>query len=82
MLFCMSLILSELEGGTNQMSDKKPEVKAGRRDFLKLAGVATVSGGAALAAGGIDAEASVAQKETNGYRETDHVRAYYDSARF
>jgi len=64
------------------MSDNNPKVKAGRRDFLKLAGVATVSGGAALATGGTAAEARVTEKEADGYRETDHVRAYYDSARF
>ena len=63
------------------MSGNKTEVKAGRRDFLKLAGVATVSGGAALATGGDVVEASVPDGQ-KGYRETDHVRAYYDAARF
>ncbi len=64
------------------MSDNKTEAKAGRRDFLKLAGVAAVSGGAALATGGDVVEASVPDGQTQGYRETDHVRAYYDAARF
>ncbi len=64
------------------MSGKKTEANPGRRDFLKLAGVATVSGGAALAVGGSDAEAKAVRDDAGGYRETDHVRTYYDSARF
>ena len=64
------------------MSGSKSDTKPGRRNFLKLAGVATVTGGAALAVGGNEAEASVEQTSEQGYRETEHVRTYYDSARF
>ena len=54
----------------------------GRRDFLKLASLGTVLGGAALATGG-KAQASEAIDETgSGYRETAHVKTYYDSTRF
>ena len=62
------------------MSDK--DVKAGRRDFLKLAGVAAVTGGTALAAGKSDAQATEVKSDAGGYRETEHVRTYYESARF
>ncbi|MEM1199140.1 MAG: twin-arginine translocation signal domain-containing protein [Pseudomonadota bacterium] len=62
------------------MSDT--DVKSGRRDFLKLAGVAAVTGGTALAAQGSDVEAAEVGKDAGGYRETEHVRTYYDSARF
>ena len=62
------------------MSDKS--VEAGRRDFLKLASVAAVTGGTALAAGGTEAEAAEVKTGDGRYRETDHVRTYYDSAKF
>lgn len=54
-----------------------------RRDFLKLASLGTVAGGAALVLGE-DAEAATAAADVPGagYRETAHVRAYYDLARF
>lgn len=62
------------------MSDK---AKAGRRDFLKLAGIGAVTGGVALA-GGVDrAEADEAPSDTSaGYRESEHVRTYYRTAKF
>ena len=62
------------------MSDKS--VEAGRRDFLKLAGVAAVTGGTALAAGGSEAEAAEVKSEGGLYRETEHVKTYYKLARF
>lgn len=62
------------------MSDKT--VEAGRRDFLKLAGVAAVTGGTALAAGGTEAEAAEVKSDAGLYRETEHVRTYYGSAKF
>lgn len=59
------------------------KLKESRRGFLKF-GLGSVAGGAALAAGGLKAEAAVAeQSEDNaGYSETEHVRTYYDTARF
>ena len=54
--------------------------RAGRRAFFK-AGAGAVVGGAALAAGERRAEAAVLDEGAAGYRETDHVRRYYDSAR-
>ncbi len=64
----------------SDMSDK--DIKAGRRDFLKLTGVAAVTGGAVLAAGKTETQAAEAGKDAGGYRETEHVRTYYESARF
>jgi hypothetical protein len=62
------------------MSEK---AKAGRREFLKLAGIGAVSGGAALAIGQEDTEAKEAPSKTSaGYRETEHVKTYYELARF
>jgi hypothetical protein len=62
---------------------KRPEetVRADRRSFLKLAGAGVVSGGAVAAAA-----APAAAEEDKGkpslYRETDHVKRYYELARF
>lgn len=68
---------------------KKPEqdgVDVARRGFLRKAGLA---GGAAAAAAVVTTEvaAAPAPGETpakpgqQGYHETDHVRAYYETAR-
>ncbi len=76
--------------GINQVSGKKggamnkdPKAAlAKRRDFLKLAGVGTLSGAAAAAIGTADAEAKVESETAAGYRETPHVRQVYDLSRF
>ncbi len=65
------------------MKERGEKAVADRRNFLKLAGLGTVVGGVALVAGGKPAEAldkSVGKNQI--YRETDHVRTYYDLARF
>ena len=54
---------------------------AGRRAFFR-AGAGAVAGGAALAAGAAKADTPAARSpDAAGYRETEHVRRYYDSAR-
>ena len=65
------------------MEEKKDGVRTDRRGFLKLAGLAPVAGGAALVAGTASDPAEAATPEKGkGYRETAHVKAYYESARF
>ena len=54
---------------------------ASRRDFLKKAAVAVGATGAAVAAGPARAEKASPRAEDGGYRETDHVRKYYELAR-
>jgi hypothetical protein len=61
---------------------KETEGGTGRRDFLKLAGLGTIAGGAALVATKGEAEAADVGKSGSGYQETDHVRTYYELARF
>ena len=59
---------------------KAEKVREDRRGFLKLA----AAGGAAAAAAGaatMPAQAAAAKRGA-GYRETDHVRKYYQSCRF
>jgi len=54
-----------------------------RRDFLKLAGLGTLTGGAALLAKG-QAQAAVRDddQKDDRYRETEHVKTYYELAKF
>jgi len=59
--------------------------KLGRREFLKKA---AVSGGAAgvaavaLSKGSAEAAVVSDSPKSSGYRETEHVKTYYDLAKF
>ena len=67
--------------------NRKPETKpvdAARRGFLRKAGLASGAAAAAVATPALAQPAAepASQPETQrGYRETEHVRAYYDKAR-
>lgn len=54
-----------------------------RRSLLKLAGAGVVTSGAALVAGGTVAAAAPASPQREGeiYRETDHVKRFYELAK-
>jgi len=61
----------------NQSEEKVTE----RRDVLKLAAAGVVVGGVTAVAG--VANASVEMDTSGaGYKETQHVKTYYDTARF
>lgn len=62
------------------MDRTKDDKAASRRDFLKLAGAAPVAAGAAVAGG--EAAAEEAQPKKAGIQDTDHIRTYYQTARF
>ena len=58
------------------------KIETDRRSLLKLLGVGSV-GTAAVAMGAESATAEVATPaDANGYRESEHVKTYYDRARF
>ncbi|WP_150525113.1 twin-arginine translocation signal domain-containing protein [Roseibium sediminis] len=61
--------------------DKKTPDSADRRNFLKLAGLGTLASGATVVAGAAEA-AAPSQDAGTGYRETDHVKRVYETARF
>ncbi|MSP80629.1 MAG: formate dehydrogenase [Rhodospirillales bacterium] len=63
------------------MSDTKEIRSTSRRDLLKLAGLAAGVAGAAAAVSTAGAAAPVTRAEDGGYRETDHIRKYYELAR-
>lgn len=63
------------------MAEKAP----GRRAFLRLtgAGLAAAGGIASTAGSGGPQRAEAAEtRQQAGYRETDHVRKFYETARF
>lgn len=67
---------------TEKRRDPGPDsAGADRRNFLKLAGLGTLASSAALVTGEAAAAANPAEGAT-GYRETDHVRKAYETARF
>ncbi len=62
---------------------KKQTASMGRRDFFRKAGLGAGAAGAAVvgvSASSVKAEAS--ETKTSGYRETDHVKKYYELAKF
>jgi len=72
---------SELAGNAGEASS--PSANLGRRRFLFALGATSAGAAAAPALAAVpEAGAPSANAEaTSGYRETDHVRDYYDSAR-
>jgi len=67
------------------MTDRKAAKSLARREFLKSVGLTTGAvGAAAVALSSSPAKAAVAapaKGAKTGYRETEHVRKYYESAR-
>lgn len=63
---------------------KKEITSIKRRDFLRAAGLGSVAGAAAVATGIGSAEAASPDEPTGGggYRETAHVKKYYELAKF
>ena len=67
-----------------QEREERRERGASRRGFLRIAGIDALSGAAGAVAGGVAAPAKAREAGPGrvGYRETEHVRRYYDLARF
>ncbi|MBM3951530.1 MAG: twin-arginine translocation signal domain-containing protein [Rhodospirillales bacterium] len=63
------------------MSDRKDIHATSRRELLKFVGLAAGVAGATAATGTVQASAPTERAEDGGYRETDHVRKYYELAR-
>ena len=66
-----------------KQSEKKV-AQSNRRSFLKLAGAGVAGGGAALVGSVVPAAADAAPDVAaeGGYRESDHVKRYYELAKF
>jgi hypothetical protein len=67
----------------NEMATRQERATAKRRDVLRLIGLGSVASAASLAAGAAPAPAGeTPQPETQGYRETAHVKKFYETAKF
>jgi len=66
------------------MPERPKKDKANRRDFLKMASVGTIAAGATVLSSGDKLQAAEPEMDENktGYQETEHVKAFYKSARF
>jgi len=65
------------------MKTEAKKQRVARRDLLKMTGLGGVVGAAAIATKADKASAASAQDaKSSGYRETEHVRTYYDLAKF
>jgi hypothetical protein len=73
--------MKEITGkdGTAERGQEQGRLAADRRSFLKWAGAA--SGGALLPTGATGQAAAPAVTGGALYRETDHIRRYYELAR-
>jgi hypothetical protein len=70
-------------GRRKAMSTKDGHVATDRRGFLKFAGLGSVAGAVALLTRRDPAGAAeITAEKRLGYRETEHVRRFYESARF
>jgi hypothetical protein len=75
--------MNEPELRREENMEQREKTKAKRRDFLKLVGLGSIAGAAAAATGAnAPAAESEARPKGAGYRETPHVKKYYDTARF
>ena len=65
------------------MKSEKVEVKeTGRRDFLKLSATGAAVAGGTMLVGKAATAAPVESPKGAGYQLTNHVKTYYDLARF
>lgn len=66
------------------MKKRKKDQRLARRNFLKQAGFAAGAAGAAVAtaSGARAAEAPEEKRKSLGYRESEHVKTYYELAKF
>jgi hypothetical protein len=69
-----------LEGKMENKNRK--DAVADRRDFLKRSAVSVAAAGVVAVAGKTASASEVEAPTGSGYRETEHVKAFYASARF
>jgi len=62
--------------------NRDQKVAEDRRDFLKMAGLGTVAGGAAIATAGSAQSTELEETQGSGYRETGHVKTFYELSKF
>jgi nitrous oxide reductase len=63
-------------------NENRKEAVADRRDFLKRSAVSVAAAGVVAVAGKTASASEGKSPSGAGYRETEHVKAFYASARF
>ena len=71
---------ADLEGRMEMK--KREDAVEDRRDFLKRSAVTAAAAGAVALAGKAATASEIEVPSSVGYRETEHVKAFYNSARF
>lgn len=66
----------------DDLNEDEKVTQASRRNFLKIASVGSVAGGAALVMGSPANAEVVTPKRGAGYVKSEHVQTYYDLAKF
>jgi len=61
---------------------KREDAVEDRRDFLKRSAVTAAAAGAVAVAGKAATASEIEVPSSAGYRETEHVKAFYNSAWF
>jgi hypothetical protein len=64
------------------MSKHGKPASAKRREFFKLLGLAGATGAAAIKGRAPEAQAAEAEPKRQSYRETAHVKKFYELAKF
>ncbi len=75
------LAAGNIVGGKTMETKKQNVGQTGRRDFLKLSALGAAAAGTVIASGSATAD-EVKSVSGSGYRETEHVKTFYETARF
>lgn len=75
------LTAGNIVGGKTMETKKQDVGQTDRRDFLKLSALGAAAAGTVIASGSATAD-EVKPVSGSGYQETDHVKAFYETARF
>ena len=77
----LDLAAGNIVGGKTMETKKQDVGQTGRRDFLKLSALGAAAAGTVITAGSATAD-EVKTVSGSGYRETEHVKTFYKTARF
>ena len=77
----LDLAAGNIVGGKTMETKKQDVGQTGRRDFLKLSALGAAAAGTVIASGSATAD-QVKSESGLGYRETEHVKTFYETARF
>ena len=77
----INVAAGNIVGGKTMKTKKQDVGQTGRRDFLKLSALGAAAAGTVIASGSATAD-EVKSVSGSGYRETEHVKTFYKTARF